>query len=239
MSGAASIAAAKNRRSKETPRFVQSCPAKSGTACPRNAPPQQSAKTTNNAGNDNNNTNKMVDPVTLRVLGPMQPLQIIQIHEQRLNNFDKKIEELKALTPVLNEVTSFSPQSQPQMFSMEQFNNACNTGSGACNTGSGACNTACSEECSNKFADLEEKITILEEVVMNLQLTLANVQNFAMETNLCMMKLNKAAASSVPVETIAVENVRPENIEQEHISIKINELVDTTVLTEVFSPPLD
>ena len=230
MSGAASIAAAKNRRSKETPRFVQSCPAKSGTACPRNAPPQQSAKTTNNAGNDNNNTNKMVDPVTLRVLGPMQPLQIIQIHEQRLNNFDKKIEELKALTPVLNEV-----QPQPQMFSMEQFNNACNIN--ACNTGADA--GTCNEECSNKFADLEEKITILEEVVMNLQLTLANVQNFAMETNLCMMKLNKAAASSVPVETIAFENVRPEIIEPEHISIKINELVDTTVLTEVFSPPLD
>ena len=234
MSGAASIAAAKNRRSKETPRFVQSCPAKSGAACPLNAKPTNNNSQKTN--NDNNAVNKMVDPATLRVLGPMQPLQIIQIHEQRLNNFDKKIEELKNMTPVLNEVNT-----QPQLFSMEQFNNACNTG--ACNTE--ACNTdtgMCNEACLTKFADLEEKIAILEEVVMNLQLTLANVQNFAMETNLCMMKLNNTVA---PAENTAAPAPAPaENMVADHVIIKINELNDTnindtTLLTEVFSPPLD
>jgi hypothetical protein len=44
---------------------------------------------------------------------------------------------------------------------------------------------------------------MLEEVIMNLQLTLTNVQSFAMETSLAMMKLqNKSRPTTPPLSTM-------------------------------------
>ena len=47
---------------------------------------------------------------------------------------------------------------------------------------------------------------MLEEVIMNLQLTLTNVQSFAMETSLAMMKMQKQLAA-VPVAAVPVPAV--------------------------------
>jgi hypothetical protein len=57
----------------------------------------------------------------------------------------------------------------------------------------------CDAECYDRISTLEEKVQMLEEVIMNLQLTLTNVQSFAMETSLAMMKLqNQLTAAPVP-----------------------------------------
>ena len=48
----------------------------------------------------------------------------------------------------------------------------------------------------------QSKVKMLEEVIMNLQLTVTNVQSFAMETNLSLTKLQKPTntISSMPID---------------------------------------
>jgi len=59
-----------------------------------------------------------------------------------------------------------------------------------------------SSEYYNKIDELESKVKMLEEVIMNLQLTVTNVQSFAMETNLSLTKLQKPTntISSMPID---------------------------------------
>lgn len=158
MSGAAGIAAAKNRRTKTEPnkRPIIDCNSLNGSCNiqNKNQKPndnllQQQTVQTRTLTDDN-----LVDPVSLKILGPMPTPNVLKIHEQRLNRIDEQL-----LTGV--SVTTTVPV-----------------------------NTESSED-SNKVAELEEKIHMLEEVIMNLQLTLTNVQSFAMETNLAMMKMKR------------------------------------------------
>ena len=228
MSGASGIAAAKNRRGKETfsrfPQNNQTCAAKGG-GCPRpgSATPQNISRASQGQTQSQAAAqyspfleNKMVDPVTLRVTGPMQPLQIIQIHEQRLNKFDVRFEELRmaATATALSTPALSTPAFNAAAPSMEN------------------CNSGCNEECANRINDLEDKVNILEEVILNLQLTLANVQNFAMETNLALMKFNNTQAQapvtpSLPIlveSTLAEELTTPLNLlEIESITMEITE----------------
>jgi len=158
MSGAAGIAAAKNRRSKPDPnqKAVISCSSKTGSC-----PPPPGSKTP--ATSASSKAANVVDTESLQITGPMPLMQVLKVHEQRLNKIDEK----------LNQKLSSQPQPEQALVCQQQTQAVCDT------------------ECYDRISDLEEKIKMLEEVIMNLQLTLTNVQSFAMETSLAMMKLQK------------------------------------------------
>jgi hypothetical protein len=162
MSGAASIAAAKNRRTKADPnqKPIISCSSKSGS-CPLPG------------GNKITSTPRLIDEESLQIKGPMHLMQVLQVHEQRLNKIDDKISRQAAISP---QAVVTAPQ--------------------ACIQEEGQ---ACDAECYDRISALEEKVQMLEEVIMNLQLTLTNVQSFTMETSLAMLKLqNQVSATPAP-----------------------------------------
>ena len=181
MSGAASIAAAKNRRSKPDPnqKPIISCSTKSGS-CPM-PPPGKNVK-----------SNTFFDEESLQITGPMHVMQAIMVHEQRLNKIDVKIaqQQVSAMQAFVMPSACVPEQSQaclPQACLPQ-----------ACEP------QACDAECYDRLSALEEKVQMLEEVIMNLQLTLTNVQSFAMESSLAMMKLqNQIAATAPPAPTPA------------------------------------
>ena len=185
MSGAASIAAAKNRRSKPDPnqKPIISCSTKPGS-CPI-PPPGKNIK-----------SNSVFDEESLQITGPMHVMQAIMVHEQRLNKIDVKIAQHQVSAMQAFVMPSISMAQQPQACLPQ----ACDTQ--ACEP------QACDAECYERLSALEEKIQMLEEVIMNLQLTLTNVQSFAMESSLAMMKLqNQITASSPTVPTVPVPTV--------------------------------
>ena len=185
MSGAASIAAAKNRRSKPDPnqKPIISCSTKPGS-CPI-PPPGKNVK-----------SNSVFDEESLQITGPMHVMQAIMVHEQRLNKIDVKIAQHQVSAMQAFVMPSISMAQQPQACLPQ----ACDTQ--ACEP------QACDAECYERLSALEEKIQMLEEVIMNLQLTLTNVQSFAMESSLAMMKLqNQITASSPTVPTVHVPTV--------------------------------
>jgi hypothetical protein len=167
MSGAASIAAAKNRRTKADPnqKPIISCSSKSGS-CPLPG------------GNKIVSTPRLIDEESLQIKGPMHVMQVLHIHEQRLNKLDDKISRQAAISPQ-------AVFTAPQECIQEE-------------------GQACDAECYDRISALEEKVHMLEEVIMNLQLTLTNVQSFAMETSLAMMKLqNQVSAAPAVISTPA------------------------------------
>ena len=169
MSGAAGISAAKNRRSRQAPNQPPNinCSNVNGS-CP----------TPNNRGQVSQNGNKslstmpddsLLDKTTLQILGPMPPVQILKIHEQRLNKIDERLNQVQS-----SESSNLQPIEEGN-FSSEYY---------------------------DKIDELESKVKMLEEVIMNLQLTVTNVQSFAMETNLSLTKLQKPTntISSMPID---------------------------------------
>jgi hypothetical protein len=156
MSGAAGIAAAKNRRSRTDPvrSSVVDCKSTNGTCAPKNNNQQQPQSQNRSVPTIENN---LIDPISLKILGPMPTPQVLKIHEQRLNKLDEKLNQcmMTKNNPVQQNVISSNASSQEQIELME------------------------------------DKIRMLEEVIMNLQLTITNVQGFAMETNLAMMKMKR------------------------------------------------
>ena len=164
MSGAAGIAAAKNRRTKADPnqKPIISCSTKTGGACPM---PQQNSK---GQQLQPQSSKSPINSESLQITGPMPLVQVLAIHEQRLNKIDEELKQVSSLSK--NSLPSVS--SQPSNQSVE-------------------CNAECNAECYDRIETLEEKIRILEEVIMNLQITITNVQSFSIETNLSLMKLKK------------------------------------------------
>jgi len=169
MSGAAGISAAKNRRSRQAPNQPPNinCSNVNGS-CP----------TPNNRGQVSQNGNKslstmpddsLLDKTTLQILGPMPPVQVLKIHEQRLNKIDERLNQVQS-----SESSNLQPIEEGN-FSSEYY---------------------------DKINELESKVKMLEEVIMNLQLTVTNVQSFAMETNLSLTKLQKPTntISSMPID---------------------------------------
>ena len=181
MSGAASIAAAKNRRSKPDPnqKPIISCSTKPGS-CPI-PPPGKNIK-----------SNSVFDEESLQITGPMHVMQAIMVHEQRLNKIDVKIAQHQVSAMQAFVMPSISMAQQPQACLPQ----ACDPQ--ACEP------QACDAECYERLSALEEKIQMLEEVIMNLQLTLTNVQSFAMESSLAMMKLQNQITASSPTVVASV-----------------------------------
>jgi hypothetical protein len=202
MCGAAGIAAAKNRRTKADPnqKPIISCSTKTGGACPM---PQQ-----NNKGQQlqPQSSKSFVKPENLQITGPMPLVQVLAIHEQRLNKIDEELKQVSSLSK--NSLPSVS--IQPSNQSVE-------------------CNVECNAECYDRIETLEEKIRILEEVIMNLQITITNVQSFSMETNLSLMKLQKSVHLN--------EQIQPK-LQNISLSIKETAVAVATVI-DTISEPVD
>ena len=184
MSGAAGIAAAKNRRSKadpnQKPTTTISCGSKTG-GCPMpiNTKAQSLQKAQLARGGS------VFDEDSLQITGPMPLLQVLKVHEQRLNKIDEKLSKVQAGASQVGVSQLDTSVSQVDV-------SAC-----------GQTSAGCDEECYERISSLEEKIHMLEEVIMNLQLTVTNVQSFAMETSLAMMKLQKQIPVIEPVVATA------------------------------------
>ena len=184
MSGAAGIAAAKNRRSRtdlvQKPSPIQSCGAKNKSCppTPTNANTRVSSSAPNNLGRTASSPQlRMAEPTSLieqdslKILGPMHPVEILRLHEQRMNRFDERLNQR------LNDLNLNSIQSIDE--TTEEY----------------------VEELFGRIDNLEQKISMLEEVIMNIQNKLTNVQNFAIETNLVVLNLSK--------NQVACEDVTP------------------------------
>jgi hypothetical protein len=161
MSGAAGIAAAKNRRSKTEvvarPPVVN-CKTVNGSSCQLQSKNTQPA----NYSSGKSFQSPVIDPDSLQIKGPLPPGQILMVHEHRLNKlYDRLNQGLES-----NSMTTTT------------------------------CEPTFDAECYDKINELELKIHMLEEVIMNLQLTITNIQSFTMETSLAMLKLQN---SIVPV----------------------------------------
>ena len=193
MSGAASIAAAKNRRTKPDPnqKPIISCSSKSGSSCPLPNATKMSSPPS------------LFDEESLQIKGPMHIMQVLHVHEQRLNKIDDKLN--KKLTE------SHQVFAPPQVFAPQQL---------CVQEGQ-----ACDAECYDRISTLEEKVQMLEEVIMNLQLTLANVQSFAMETSLAMMKLQNqlTVTPSVTTPMVTTPTVTTPTVTVSDVTVQIEE----------------
>ena len=167
MSGAAGIAAAKNRRSKPDPSQspVISCSNVKPGSLSSSKQGYKAVPT-------------LFDEESLQITGPMHVMQVLKVHEQRLNKIDDKINK------VASPQQAFLPQACAPQACAPQL--------------TAAPEQACDAECYERLSVLEEKVLMLEEVIMNLQLTLTNVQSFAMESSLAMLKLQNQLAAATP-----------------------------------------
>jgi len=163
MSGAAGIAAAKNRRSKTEPNQKQlpppiSCGKNGNGSCP----PQNKPSQNKSSAIQTQAPSDLIDPTSLQILGPMLPVQILRVHEQRLNRLDERLTEVSHQSFAFDETTEQSAMEETDI-----------------------------NQWFNRTETLESKVTMLEEVIMTLQNKLTIAQNFAMETNLSMSSLMK------------------------------------------------
>jgi len=167
MSGAAGLSAAKNRRSKSDPNQKQLPPP---ISCGKNGscPPQKSSQNVNNSKSVSvpMKSTDLVEPNSLKILGPLPPVEILKLHEQRLNRFDERLSNLS------NQCSTTSFQGEP----IEQLS---------------AIDESELDDCFTRLENLESKVGMLEEVIMTLQNKLTIAQNFAMETNMSMTQLIK------------------------------------------------
>ena len=165
MSGAAGLSAAKNRRSKSDPNQKQLPPP---ISCGKNnsCPPQKQSQNLNNSKSVTlpMKTNDLVEPNSLKILGPLPPVEILKLHEQRLNRFDDRLASLS------NQCSSSSCEPTEQLSAIDESE---------------------IDDCFTRLENLESKVGMLEEVIMTLQNKLTIAQNFAMETNLSMTQLIK------------------------------------------------
>jgi len=189
MSGAAGIAAAKNRRSKPDPnqKPIVSCSSKSGN-CPL---PTNNTKTQPLQSRGSS----VLDEYSMQITGPMPLMHVIKVHEMRLNKIDEKLSQVQTQTQAASRSAQQLTPVQPTVMQPAVTQAA-----------------GCDEECYERLSSLEEKIHMLEEVIMNLQLTLTNVQSFAMETSLAMMKLQKQIPASAPLTPVLTTAAAPASL---------------------------
>ena len=207
MSGAAAISAAKNRRS--TGNIVQTTPN-------RNQVVQQGQQ------------GQQKQPTQLKdaeLPKPSNPIQALQLHEIRLNRFEKAQLELEnsittlATNLELTKKTIFQSQPQPQQVN-SQFN--------------------------DNIHQMNERILLLEEMFHHLKEDIFRVQTFSMETSLSLLKIQNSAtptelapvpAAPVSVPVSAAPAPAPASVSAAHdeptsnISLLINE--STLSLSEI------
>ena len=197
MSGAAGIAAAKNRRSKPDPnqKPIISCSSLKPGSCP--LPKQTNLK-----------SNSILDEDSLQIRGPMPLMHVLKVHEERLNKIDEKLNRQASVTQA-SVTQAYAPAVVPQA-SVSQA----------------SVSQACDEECYERISTLEEKVQMLEEVIMNLQMTLTNVQSFAMETSLAMLKLQNQTQPPSPVILDAPAPVSAAPVSAAPVTLVISETIE-------------
>ena len=188
MSGAAGIAAAKNRRLKsdQNKSPIVDCNSLNGTCSPKSNIQQQQNRSMPLPTVMENN---LVDSVSLKILGPMPTPQVLKIHEQRLNRIDEQL---------LKRINTFEQPHQPIITET----------------------ITSSSQYKEHINSMEEKIRILEEVIMNLQLTITNVQEFAMETNLAMMKIKREQEEGIPITPLNNIQIKSNEASSDIINVK-------------------
>jgi hypothetical protein len=181
MSGAAGIAAAKNRRSKPDPnqKPIISCSSLKPGSCP--LPKQTNLK-----------SNSVFDEESLQIRGPMPLMHVLKVHEERLNKIDEKLNRQAQVS------VSQASVSQTQASLAQTQASVTQASVTQASVTQASVSQACDEECYERISTLEEKVQMLEEVIMNLQMTLTNVQSFAMETSLAMLKLQNQSRPTTP-----------------------------------------
>jgi len=119
MSGAAGIAAAKNRRSRADPvkKTVIDCNSINGTCAPKNTNQQQLQPQSRSIPMMDD---KLVDPISMKILGPMPTPQVLKIHEQRLNRIDEKLSQgiITGMPIEQNVITSNTPQEHKEQIDL-------------------------------------------------------------------------------------------------------------------------
>jgi hypothetical protein len=206
MSGAAAIAAAKNRRGRAETNQKQLPPpiscGKNNTCPPQNKSAQavqnRSAPQTNKIVPQSSMPSDLVDPTSLQILGPLPPAQILRLHEQRLNKIDEKFITLCQNNVCGTNTTVYQPNVQPEVEAEAE-----------------AEAEDLSEEIFGRLGNLESKVTMLEEVIMTLQNKLTIAQNFAMETSLSVT--NAAKENQRNIDKIleqVLEQVQAQVLEQ-------------------------
>lgn len=206
MSGAAGIAAAKNRRSRTDPvrPSVVDCKTVNGACAPKNNNQQQQQ----NRSTIPTMENALVDPISMKILGPMPTPQVLKIHEQRLNRMDEQV------TQLINMNMNGKAQQNSVVESTDDY----------------------SKEYIEQIESMEDKIHMLEEVIMNLQLTITSVQGFAMETNLAMMKMKREQeereekAKSQDISKLEVEQLSDTDTDT---NIDVSALPSSVDLTDI------
>ena len=204
MSGAAGIAAAKNRRGRNDPNQKQlpppiSCGKNGNGSCPPQKTVQSKSIVAPQTPKD------LVNPASLQILGPMPPVQILRLHEQRLNKFDERLSQLTQVT------------------------SGCQAG-GCTQTQQSEEDGADLDDCFTRLETLESKLGMLEEVIMTLQNKLTIAQNFAMETNMSMMALVKKQELLQAQQTQQAQQAQQTNIDAVvDITGSFSEVSDTVV----------
>ncbi len=194
MSGAAGISAAKNRRSKTEPNQKQlpppiSCGKNGNGSCP---PQNKSAQSNANSKSvASQNLSDLVNPTSLQILGPMSPVQILRLHEQRLNKFDERISQISTLT------SSCQTACQPSISTIDDSE---------------------LDDCFTRLETLESKLGMLEEVIMTLQNKLTIAQNFAMETNMSMTALIKKQEQLMQTQITTIVDITKSIEEFDNVS---------------------
>lgn len=162
MSGAAAISAAKNRRS--TGNIVQTTPNRNQVV---SQPPQQ--------------RQQLKENISSELPKPANPMQALQLHEIRLNRYEKAHLELENSVKTLADILELNKNNVPKQNSennnMQQFNKL--------------------------FSDFNERISTLEDMFHHLKEDIFRVQTFAMETSLSVLKLSTTS------EKDKNENVSP------------------------------
>lgn len=160
MSGAAAIAAAKNRRGRsdmpsQNQVISQQRPPQT---CSRGPTPQQQTRQPQPQSRQ-----LPQQPNSNEQQRPMNPLQILSNHESRLNTFDKSIIELQNSINQL--ATLVTTKKDPVVVAPSQENLL-----------------------SNESGSMMERVSLLEEMFHHLKEDIFRVQTFAMETNLAFLK---------------------------------------------------
>jgi hypothetical protein len=242
MSGAAAIAAAKNRRGRAEANQRQQLPPPISCGKNNTCPPQNKQANNKSAPVQNRSvqpsSNNLVDPESLQILGPLPPAQILRLHEQRLNKIDEKFITLCGGINACSTANACSTNTDNNIVQLDTVNEAVD-------------DNDLGEELFGRIDALENKLTMLEEVIMTLQNKLTISQNFAMETSMSVTSLAKENQKAIDrvlaqVQTQVREQVQAQVREQvqaqvqahleTHAQLTDTSSIDVTNVTEPASP---
>jgi hypothetical protein len=208
MSGASALSAAKNRRSAGN--IVQTTPN-------RNQVVQQGQQ--QQGQQQQGQRPQLKENVNTELPKPSNPIQALQLHEIRLNRYEKAQLELEnsittlATNLELTKKTIFQSQSQSQPIKSESQSN-------------------------DDIHQMNERILLLEEMFHHLKEDIFRVQTFSMETSLSLLKIQNSATptelapvSAVPVSAAPAPVSAAPDEPSSNISLLINET--TLSLSEI------